>query len=651
MTEILINKLKYKHFKGLEDFELTLNGTSAVISGRNGLGKTTLADGLQWLFFGKDSTGAKINPKPRDKKNQEYLGLEPTIEAELIIDGKVTVLKRIQEEKWTTKKGEIEKTRGNDTTKYFIDSVPKKEAEWKDYLELLGGEASLQMLSNSSFFMSLNWNKRREILIDFTGLTDQQIIDSDSELKEINSFLDGHSIDEMKKILKGRKSEIKQKIDGMPARIQEVTDMKTNLNIGDRTQLAIQKDIDEITQLISEKESWLVDAKTGAVNTELVDLKQKQADLKVKLADQRAIFLTNANTATATLNEDLNKQQKTVNLLRSKVNELESSEYRTDQAIQEKTDFLDKHLEKYKELKAIEFDENRTTCPTCGQDLPAEEAEQMRLDFNQRKATDLEQNIALGKATRQDKEKLLIEIESIKKDLATARMELKSASDRLDLINNDLIYEQKRNGEFEDSQVYRDINAELSQTEIAIERAANKDSSAEVEKLTSDIQSDKTILAGLNQELQKFEMVKTYDDRLAVLKEQDKDLKNQNQEVEKQLWLMEEFTRRKVKRIEESINERFSIVKWKLFDVQKNEGIKEMCEATYNGIEYSSGLNNGARINCDLDIIRTLSRELGVTMPVFVDNAESVNTLQPIEGQMIELQVTEDENLKVEVRP
>lgn len=649
MTEILINKIKYKHFKGLENFELVLNGTSAVVSGRNGLGKTTLSDGLQWLFFGKDTTGAKINPKPRDEQNQERLGLEPTVEAEMIIDGKVTVLKRIQEEKWTTKKGELEKTRGNDTTKYFIDSVPIKEKDWKSFLEKLGGDLSLQMLSSSSFFMSLNWKERREILIDFTGLTDQQIIDSDSELKEINTFLGDHSIDEIKKILKGRKTEIKQNIDGMPARIQEVTDMKSNLNLGDRTQTAIQKDIDEMNQLISEKESWLVEAKTGAVNTELVELKQKQADLKVKLADQRAVFITNANAATATLTEDLNKQQKTVNLLRSKVNELESSEYRTNQAIQEKTDFLENHLEKYKELKSIEFDENRTTCPTCHQELPAEEAEQMRLDFNQRKATVLEQNISLGKAARQDKEKLEAEIEKIKKDLTAARMDLKVASDRLDLINSELNYEQKRNGEFEDSQVYRDINAEMAQVEIAIERAANKDTNAEVEKLSSDIQSDKTILAGLNQEMQKFEMVKTYDIRLNELKEQDKSLKEQNQEVEKQLWLIEEFTRRKVKRIEDSINERFSIIKWKLFDVQKNEGIKEMCEATYQGIEYSSGLNNGARINCDLDIIRTLSRELGITMPVFVDNAESVNTLQPIEGQMIELQVTEDEKLKVEV--
>lgn len=109
MTEILINKIKYKHFKGLENFELVLNGTSAVVSGRNGLGKTTLSDGLQWLFFGKDTTGAKINPKPRDEQNQERLGLEPTVEAEMIIDGKVTVLKRIQEEKWTTKKESLKR--------------------------------------------------------------------------------------------------------------------------------------------------------------------------------------------------------------------------------------------------------------------------------------------------------------------------------------------------------------------------------------------------------------------------------------------------------------------------------------------------------------------------------------------------------------
>ena len=648
MTEILINKIKYKHFKGLEDFELSLNGSSAVVSGRNGLGKTTLADGLQWLFFGKDSHGAKMNPKPRDKQNQELLGLEPTIEAEMIVDGKVTILKRIQEEKWTAKKGELEKTRSSDSTRYFIDSVPIKEKDWKLYLEKLGGEPTLQMLSNSSFFMTSNWKERRERLISLTDLTDDQIINEDDELKEINDFIGDHSIDEMKKILKGQKSDIKADIDGMPARIQEVTDMKNQLGLSE-DKAALEKNISDMNAMIAEKESWLIDAKAGTVNHELNELKQKQTDLRVKLADEKTIFITNANTATASLQKDLNLQQEKVNQLRAKVNELESSEYRTEQSIQEKNEFLDKHLEKYKELKAIEFDENRTTCPTCGQDLPAEEAEQMRSDFNQRKAAELERNISLGKAARQDKEKLEKELKATQQSLTTVRTELKSFMDRLDLINNDLIFEQRKTGTFEDSQIYRDIIAENTQLETAMERAATKDTNAEADKLSAEIQSDKQILAGLNQELQRFDMIKTYDDRLSELKDQDKDLKNQNQLVEKQLWLIEEFTRSKVKRIEESINELFSIVKWKLFDVQKNEGIKEMCEATYQGIEYSNGLNNGARINCDLDIIRTLSRELGITMPVFVDNAESVNTLQPIEGQMIELQVTEDEKLKVEV--
>ncbi|MDT2635482.1 hypothetical protein P7D52_07875 [Enterococcus dongliensis] len=649
MTEILINKIKYKHFKGLEDFDLVLNGSSAVVSGRNGLGKTTLADGLQWLFFGKDSTGAKLNPKPRDKQNQELLGLEPTIEAELIVDGKMTILKRIQEEKWTAKKGDLEKTRSSDSTRYFIDSVPIKEKDWKSYLEKLGGEPNLQMLSNSSFFMTLNWKDRRERLISLTDLTDEQIIKEDDELKEINEFIGDHSIDEMKKILKGQKSDIKSDIDGMPARIQEVTDMKTSLNLGDRTKEAVQKDIDEMAALITEKESWLIDAKAGTVNYELNELKQKQADLRAKLVDEKTKFQTNAFAATSSLQEDFNNQHAIVNSLRTDVSSLEAKEYRMQEALKEKRDFLNAHLAKYKEIKAVDFDEHQKTCPTCGQNLPQNEIEKMVSDFNKSKADRLEKNVEIGKATRQDAKKLETEITGLQKELSEKKNQLQASESRLDEINNDLIFQKNKQGVFEDSQIYRDIIAENTQLETAMERAATKDKNAETDKLSAEIQADKQILAGLNQELQKFDMIKTYDDRLSELKDQDKDLKNQNQVVEKQLWLIEEFTRRKVKRIEESINELFSIVKWKLFDVQKNEGIKEMCEATYQGIEYSSGLNNGARINCDLDIIRTLSREVGITMPVFVDNAESVNALQPIEGQMIELQVTEDEKLKVEV--
>lgn len=111
MTEIRINSIHYKNFKGFKDYKLELDGKSAKAIGPNGSGKTSLADGLLWLFFGKDTTGMNLNPKPLDENNKEILGLEPTVEAELVINGQVTTLKRVMTETWTKPRGQLENSR------------------------------------------------------------------------------------------------------------------------------------------------------------------------------------------------------------------------------------------------------------------------------------------------------------------------------------------------------------------------------------------------------------------------------------------------------------------------------------------------------------------------------------------------------------
>ena len=224
--------------------------------------------------------------------------------------------------------------------------MPIKEKDWKSYLEKLGGEPTLQMLSNSAFFMTLNWKERRERLITLTDLTDEQIIKEDDELKEINEFIGDHTIDEMKKILKGQKSDIKADIDGMPARIQEVTDMKNQLGLAD-DKAKLEKSIADMNSMISEKESWLIDAKAGTVNHELNELKQKQADLRAKLVDEKTKFQTSLFAATSSLQEDFNNQRALVNSLRTDLSTLESKEYRLQEAFKEKREFLQDHLVKY----------------------------------------------------------------------------------------------------------------------------------------------------------------------------------------------------------------------------------------------------------------------------------------------------------------
>ena len=67
--------------------------------------------------------------------------------------------------------------------------------------------------------------------------------------------------------------------------------------------------------------------------------------------------------------------------------------------------------------------------------------------------------------------------------------------------------------------------------------------------------------------------------------------------------------------LESKINSRFKLARFKLFEQQINGRLSEVCEALFNGVPYSGGLNNAARINVGLDIINTLSEQCGFTAP------------------------------------
>ena len=96
--------------------------------------------------------------------------------------------------------------------------------------------------------------------------------------------------------------------------------------------------------------------------------------------------------------------------------------------------------------------------------------------------------------------------------------------------------------------------------------------------------------------------------------------------------------------MQDSINSRFRITKFKLFNVQKNGGLEECCEATHNGIGFNRSLNDGARVNVALDIITALSAYHGISVPLFIDNAERVTGLLEANTQTIKLIVSADDN-------
>lgn len=139
------------------------------------------------------------------------------------------------------------------------------------------------------------------------------------------------------------------------------------------------------------------------------------------------------------------------------------------------------------------------------------------------------------------------------------------------------------------------------------------------------------------------------EERIEELQQEMRDIADKVSEQEKMLYLLEEFTKAKMTMVSKIVNEKFSIVNWKLFDRQVNGAVVECCECMVGGVPFSA-LNTGHRIVAGLDIINTLSGLYGVTAPIFVDNAEAVNdfNLPNMDAQMILLSVSDNKELKIE---
>ena len=88
------------------------------------------------------------------------------------------------------------------------------------------------------------------------------------------------------------------------------------------------------------------------------------------------------------------------------------------------------------------------------------------------------------------------------------------------------------------------------------------------------------------------------------------------------------------------------MVDFRLFETQVNGELKETCEVTVNGVPYSD-VNNAGKINAGLDVINSLSKFMQKRVPIFVDNAESVNKLIDVNSQIIKLYVSEEKELKI----
>lgn len=623
-------KLNLQNFKGIRNSEFEFGGIDATIYGDNATGKTTVFDSLCWLLFGKDSLDRADfeiktleNGEPIHKVNHE-------VEAEFLNDdGNSFTLRRVYREKYSSPRGGDTKLTGH-TTDYFVNDVPVKEKEYKQYINDVIAEDVFKLITNPLYFNEqYSWQNRRKLLLEISGdIKDDEVINSRSELTRLAELLNGRTVDEQRKIVAAKKTAINKELDMIPVRIDEALRNKADIAASESK---LKTDIETLNKSIDELESQKATIINGFSSTEK---RSKIDEIGRQLKARQSEVLSIYNSEKQRKRDEYEALLTQLKIIESEHDRYTDRAYDLAKDIERESKRIETLQAEFDTFNAQEF--NKETCPTCGQPLPEDKQAELEVAFNSEKAAKLEEWQSLIESAKklkanyeEQREVLLVKADGLTKEIEDKNKVYETKFKE---------YESYLEPNIEDDPDYKELKAELFLLELDEgEEADDK----EVARLDSEISSVKEKRAALETELNKYTLNADIQKRVIELENQQQKLATEKNLLDETSFLIDEFVKAKVDMLEESINSHFESARFKMFNILVNGNVEECCETTYKGVPYRS-MNNAARMNVGLDIINALTKFYNVTAPVFIDNAEAVTDFIKCNSQTIKLVVDAD---------
>lgn len=645
---IIIKSLELVNFKGIRNLKVDFGMPITEICGRNGSGKTTVFDAFTYVLFGKDSKDRKdFNIKTLDEHNHPIPRIPHEVICILDVNGEEVTLKRCYSEKWTKRRGSaVEEFTGHEEERYY-NGVPCSVKEYASKVAAICEETIFKFITNPLYFTAQNVGTQRAMLFRMAGgVTDADVAKGNIEFEELLSHLTGKTMDEYKREIQAKKRRIKTEVENIPARIDErrrdvpapenwaeleeqIAAYRAELESIDETLLSISKankakrtrtdglyqDLSAIARQKSELEMNLTSELLSEYHKSVAERNELEADI---IGKEREC---------AKINAEIDRQRKILADLKIKRQAL-LNVYKT---ISEET---------------LVYNEEEFTCPTCGRKYDVEEIESRQQEisdrFNASKSKRMQENISKGKEVKaliDSAEVAIVTLQGLlsEKEADIARMK-----------ENPLLSQQVIKPDVSDA-----IRADKRYIELCNKEQDIKNQIEAVEGPEDD--SDVTIrknallveMTALISRLGARDAIARNEERISVLEAQLKSMSQELAELEGIEFTISQFGKAKVACIEERINSMFQLVRFKMFEQQINGGEVETCEAMVDGVPFSD-LNNAMKINAGLDIINAICRFEEVYAPIFIDNAESVNTLLPTQSQSIRLVVTTDNSLNIQ---
>lgn len=666
MKRITLLSMDIQNFKGCTGRTIDF-ADKTKICGANATGKTTIFDAFTFLLFNRDSLGSSdFDIRPLDADGKMIDNIEISVKARISVDDEEFELKKVQKQKWVKKRGTDSREFQGNQNEFEINGYPKSQKEFKEFISEIVDEDVFNLITNPAAFNSLPWKKQRETLMEFVGdFTDEQIAGTFGErYATLIPELRIASTDDILKKYTKAKSLLNKTMVELPARIDEVL---KQLVIADVGALEVEKAAKEAELSKVEADLSGGNGKTGEINSkreEIMNLKFHLSEIQNK-ANQKLF------DDSAQIREEVDKKREVfenllyeLSVVRDNGRTVQSEYHAHENDVKRLlNDWKAEKAKKFPEFVPLEpLSDSATVCPTCGQELPEDVKKKNIADYEARKQAHEDDYNKRKADFEADHEKKLADITKAGSDAAKLRDE---AKDKWGTFESAVkTYEQKieeakrvygeekskldkipKVADISNNAEYKATNEKISALEKEIaELSSVVSDNAELEAKKSILKDEIAEIAGKILAADNSEVK----ERIAELEAEQKEVGQKIANQEMMIDLVEDFIRTKMNMISEKINEMFKIVSFKLFSEQINGGLKETCECTVNGVPLSS-LNNGHRIVAGLDIIHSLSNLYGVSCPIFVDNAESINdfNVPEMDAQMIYLTVTDDKELKV----
>lgn len=606
----------------------------------NGIGKSTIATAYLWCLFNCDYE-LKDNPVVRREVDGVSVDdMDTSVELTLDVDGKEITMKKVQVRTYNK-----DKTGYKDDNSYYINDVRKNLKDFNAYLDV--DMNVFKMCSNINAFLNQKPAEMREYLFSLVeNVTDLDIAHSKAELAELVPLLNKYTVEELSAMNKATKAKITKDLPILDGQIKEKErdiQIKQDTDVSDLElyRNGLKEQIADCVAKQTDNDKLL--AEYDKASADILDLKFKQGDLSRKANKDNIKARRGLESQISNLNYVINDTKKSISNAENVVSfdKNKIAEY-------QKT--LDDSRTEWKAEKERVFDESSLICPYCKQEYSEDKKEELRADFKAYKEAELNHITDKGNATKK-------ELVIAKDKLAEAVKKLTEYREHLDTYAHDMFILEKQLSELPQeidvttTDEYKALEQQIAEKEQAMCKANDISSvKAELKAQENDLRQQ---LAECESQIAKSDTAAD-EQRLEELKQTRIDSEQNKANAEKILDLLDELDKAKNETLSDSINSHFSLVKWKLFELNKSGGYKSVCIPTVNGKSILTTMSNkGNRILGRVDICNSIQKISGMSVPIILDDSESLDSTnqkkvaEMVDSQLIMLIVNDSEKLEI----